>query len=276
MLQFLTLFPHLRENKFYITGESYAGKYIPAFAHTIHEQNQKANDIIKINLRGLFIGNGWSDPVNMLKYDNYLYELGLIDANAKVEFSNAQRLAVDLIENEKWEEAAEAIDQIVGGDQSLFEKHTGLTNYYNYYNQRSGEFNDTFFNSKLFRKSVHVGNMTFSEGGLVYEKLKKDVPKSVIDWIVQLLKIYPIVFYNGQLDIICAYPLTENVLKSMQWDLSEEYKKAKRHVYKVNNQVAGYYKQVGNLTEFLIRDAGHMVPSDQPEWTLQLLIDFTH
>ncbi|XP_022189329.2 venom serine carboxypeptidase [Nilaparvata lugens] len=276
MLQFLTLFPHLRQNKFYITGESYAGKYIPAFAHTIHEQNQQTNDILKINLQGLFIGNGWSDPVNMLKYDNYLYELGLIDSNAKVEFANAQRSAVQLIEEEKWEEAAEAMDRIVGGDQSLFTKHTGLTNYYNYYNQKSGDFNDTFFNSRLFRKSVHVGNLTFSEGGLVYEKLKADVSKSVIDWIVQLLKNYPIVFYNGQLDIICAYPLTENVLKSMQWDMSDEYKKARRQVYKVNNQVAGYYKQVGNLTEFLIRDAGHMVPSDQPEWALQLLIDFTH
>ncbi|RZF38156.1 hypothetical protein LSTR_LSTR005517 [Laodelphax striatellus] len=70
---------------------------------------------MEIILQGLFIGNGWPDPVDMLKYDNYLYELGLIDFNAKVEFSNAQRLAVDLIEKEKCEEAADAINQIVGG-----------------------------------------------------------------------------------------------------------------------------------------------------------------
>ncbi|EEQ99933.1 conserved hypothetical protein, partial [Perkinsus marinus ATCC 50983] len=43
---------------FYITGESYAGHYIPAIAHKIWRENTKG---IKphINLRGLAIGNGW-------------------------------------------------------------------------------------------------------------------------------------------------------------------------------------------------------------------------
>lgn len=42
--------PEFAENDFYITGESYAGHYIPAFAARVHRGN-KANEGIHINLK---------------------------------------------------------------------------------------------------------------------------------------------------------------------------------------------------------------------------------
>ncbi|EER15697.1 conserved hypothetical protein, partial [Perkinsus marinus ATCC 50983] len=47
-----------KDRDFYITGESYAGHYIPAIAHKIWRENTKG-DKPNINLRGLAIGNGW-------------------------------------------------------------------------------------------------------------------------------------------------------------------------------------------------------------------------
>ena len=47
--QFFTLFPDLRKNDFYVTGESYAGKYVPAISYKIHTENPKANK--KINFK---------------------------------------------------------------------------------------------------------------------------------------------------------------------------------------------------------------------------------
>lgn len=41
--QFYKLFPELQHNDFYITGESYAGKYVPAYAHRVHEENKHAD-----------------------------------------------------------------------------------------------------------------------------------------------------------------------------------------------------------------------------------------
>ena len=47
--QFFVMFPDIKNNEFYITGESYAGKYVPALAHKIHTLNPLASE--KINLK---------------------------------------------------------------------------------------------------------------------------------------------------------------------------------------------------------------------------------
>ncbi|KAL5199305.1 hypothetical protein ABZP36_020508 [Zizania latifolia] len=67
------------KNDFFITGESYAGLYIPAFASRIHQRN-KANEGIHINLKGFAIGNGRTDPAIQYKaYTDYALEMNLIE-----------------------------------------------------------------------------------------------------------------------------------------------------------------------------------------------------
>lgn len=91
------------KNDFYITGESYAGHYIPAFANRVYEGNN-AKEGIHINLKvcsasdevecylfvflrltsnhelqGFAIGNGLTDPaVQYRAYPDYALEMGLI------------------------------------------------------------------------------------------------------------------------------------------------------------------------------------------------------
>lgn len=86
--QFFLLFPELQKNEFFLTGESYAGKYVPAVAHTIHKHNQKSQ--FQINLKGLAIGNGLCDPEHQLEYSKYLYQLGLIDSQQQAEMIKAE------------------------------------------------------------------------------------------------------------------------------------------------------------------------------------------
>ena len=69
--QFFTLFGSYRANDFYVTGESYAGKYVPAISYKIHQENAVAKR--KINLKGLAIGDGLCDPINQLDYGHFLY-----------------------------------------------------------------------------------------------------------------------------------------------------------------------------------------------------------
>ena len=81
--------------------------------------------------------------------------------------------------------------------------------------------------------------------------------------------------YNGQLDVIIAWPLTESFLTSLNWSADRNYTGTQRSLWHVGGQVAGYAKQVGNFTQVLVRNAGHMVPYDQPKWAFDLINRFT-
>lgn len=88
LVQFFTLFADYQKNEFYVTGESYAGKYVPAVSYAIHLNNPNAP--LKINLKGLAIGNGLIDPINQLVYSEYLYQHGFLDGkyNTRYRFIN--------------------------------------------------------------------------------------------------------------------------------------------------------------------------------------------
>lgn len=79
--QFFTLFAEYRDNEFYVAGESYAGKYVPAVSHALHLSNPGAP--VKINFKGLAIGNGLIDPASQMVYSEFLYQHGLIDGNLR-------------------------------------------------------------------------------------------------------------------------------------------------------------------------------------------------
>ena len=61
LLGFLSKYPDLKGRPLYISGESYAGKYIPYYAEHI-QKNGKLNKNESINLQGLIIGNGMVAP----------------------------------------------------------------------------------------------------------------------------------------------------------------------------------------------------------------------
>ncbi|XP_058076011.1 serine carboxypeptidase-like 34 [Magnolia sinica] len=54
-------FPQFKALEFYISGESYAGHYIPQLADVIFEENKRTARENFINLKGFIIGNAWID-----------------------------------------------------------------------------------------------------------------------------------------------------------------------------------------------------------------------
>ena len=62
MLNFFKAYPELSKNDFYITGESYAGIYVPTLAYRVLEGNRAGMPYI--NIKGIAVGNGcWGDEV---------------------------------------------------------------------------------------------------------------------------------------------------------------------------------------------------------------------
>lgn len=54
---------------------------------------------------GLAVGNGFSDPVNMIDYSEYVYQLGLVDANTRDKMKVFEQGTKDYIANEQWLDA---------------------------------------------------------------------------------------------------------------------------------------------------------------------------
>lgn len=52
--QFFELFPWLQQSDFFITGESFAGKYIPAIGNAIWEGNKEEDFIINLQVKTRF------------------------------------------------------------------------------------------------------------------------------------------------------------------------------------------------------------------------------
>lgn len=159
----------------------------------------------------------------------------------------------------------------------MFLNASGFTFYFNYLHEKPPQEADfsAFVQSDAAREALHVGNATFHTDQKVETMLKDDLMKSVRPWVEELLGQYRVLIYNGQLDIIVAYPLTVGFLQALQFDAASEYKIAPRRIWHVGPHIAGYCKSAGNLTEILVRDAGHMVPGDQPIWALDMITRFT-
>ena len=79
LAKFYDKFPELKSNDLYLSGESYAGIYVPQFAKNIHLSNK--NNGTTYPFKGMMVGNGVTNwtydtlPASM----EFAYQRGLID-----------------------------------------------------------------------------------------------------------------------------------------------------------------------------------------------------
>ena len=75
VLEWYNKFPEFKDNDLYISGESYAGIYVPYLSNEIYDHNQanESNaDVFKPNLKGFMVGNGvtnWDYDTNTAYLD---------------------------------------------------------------------------------------------------------------------------------------------------------------------------------------------------------------
>nr|XP_018906950.1 PREDICTED: venom serine carboxypeptidase-like [Bemisia tabaci] len=266
IVQFYGMFPELKNNPLYITGESYAGKMIPAFAHYIHLRNQEnAGKGLVVPLSAVAIGNGWSDPFYMMEYADYLYQHGFIDFNTRDLFHTYEEEARAAMRAKEWSKAKSVFyDKLFWAMYNV----TGLDAPYNYINDVDVlQPDEDFFAKPDVRRLLHVGNHKWQFGSeKVADSMDSAFMQPAKPWIEDILnwEAFPFVSYSGQLDIICAYPLSENLFRNLKWKYADAYLKAKRCKILEGDATVGYFKTVGLFTEILFRNCGHMVPGDQP------------
>ncbi|RWS03730.1 putative serine carboxypeptidase CPVL-like protein, partial [Dinothrombium tinctorium] len=271
--QFFKLFSELRANDFYITGESYAGKYVPAIAYKIHTE-RNAN----LSLKGIAIGDGLCDPVTMFDYGDFLYQTGHIDELQLHHFRVEQGKAVQYINEGRYLKALDIFHELI----SDFTKDSGINFVYNflYTNApKSFEYYNQYLALPEVRKAIHVGNLTYNDGSEVAKHLRSDFMQSVKPWLAVLMDNYRVLIYSGQLDVIIAAPLTERFLQSVKWKHRKEYLNASKIIWKVDpndEEVAGYVRKVHDFHQVIVRKAGHILPFDQPRAAYDLITRFVY
>jgi len=281
--QFFQLFPELKDNEFYVSGESYAGKYVPALAYTTYLNSNSSDVHDRINLKGISIGNGITDPINQIYFGQLFHELGFIDAKALATFNTYQNISIALIQQGKFVQALSYTFALINTRNCLFNNLTGFTSPYNYlmpngYNDQIQVVSNYLVNSTI-SKYLHVCNRTFvpfADNNQVLYNLVNDILDSVAPWVAELIdNNYEVLIYSGQLDLLAGPRLIENYLLNLNFTGADAFRAAARNIWRVDGDIAGYVQKALNLTFAVVRLAGHMVPLDQPKWTFELISNLT-
>lgn len=214
----------------------------------------------------------------------------MVAEDGKRKFKEQEDLARDRIAVGDFTAAYHAMAEMMITTPSLYSNLTAMRNIYNaVWNNNpipfEGGYWDRYVQESSVRAALHVGRRPWSVLDAVYERLKYDIPRSVGPWLSALLDTgrYRVLLYSGQLDVIVPYRGTVNVARSLRWSGAEQFRNASRTIWRVpvqncdqcNVVVAGYATASGPLTVLLVRNAGHMVPYDQPEWAYDLINRFT-
>lgn len=282
MQQFYEVFPEQAQNDLYITGESYAGHYVPGLAFKIHAENEMGRAKYHVPLAGLAIGDGWVDPYSQLAaYPDMLFDIGVADTSEKLKFEEYVSLSRHFIEKGDMYNAFTVWDEMINGDiypyPNYYHNVTGSNDYDNYMNTNSPPclgYYRPFVTSSSTRRGIHVGDAVYNNGHDCEMNLLNDFMVSFKGEMEVLMDNYKTLIYSGQLDVIIGAALTEHMLPSFVWGSKAEFLRAKKSVWRVTSDdpdVAGYVKQAGLVTQAVVRGAGHLVPFDQPERALNMI-----
>uniref|UniRef100_A0A915CZ76 Acetyl-CoA hydrolase n=1 Tax=Ditylenchus dipsaci TaxID=166011 RepID=A0A915CZ76_9BILA len=279
--QFFSKFPKFRDNSFYITGESYAGIYIPTLANQIIEGQQK----YAINLKGIAIGNGIMDSeLNDQTLMEFAYYHGFLDEKLWNQFlkecchgiadnCNYRNLSAKCYKIKR----ALEFDGINGYDvyrpcesNQKGQKRTG-----NSFSQRFSAitgptdpqnvkcFNDTavftYLNNKEVKQALHISPKAFEwtvcSGNLQYYKQYENMYKEIKEVIEANVAV---LLYFGDTDTACNFLMGQKFSERLGYQLKEQKKP-----WTFDGQVAGFLTQYDKkLTYMTILGAGHMAP----EW----------
>lgn len=295
LAQFFTAFPEFQKRDFYLCGESYAGKYVPATASFIDQQNSKLaqynknNDLdvegivdialkynVSIPLAGISIGDGMMSPIDQIPgYSVLLYSVGMASANEAAYILQQEQLIVQLINENEYEQAFHVFDELMNGDFTSSPPYvaniSGFSNYFNLANPVYPPNPYTqYVSSAKVKAALHVDvrRPFFDYNKTVEQYLISDWMKDVRTELLNVLNGgYRVLIYSGQYDIILNAPSTQNFLQKLPWTYNQLWNKSSKVVWKIANDPtgpAGYVISAENLHFVVMRGAGHILPMDQP------------
>ncbi|XP_044490773.1 serine carboxypeptidase-like 50 [Mangifera indica] len=262
---FLEADPLFKNRPLYVTGGSYAGKYVPAIGYYILKKNLQLPESKRVNLQGVAIGDGLTDPVIQVNtYALNAYFSGLINERQKRDMEKVQRRAVELVKMGNWSEARDTKNEIL----QLLQNMTGLPTLDDYSKKAP-------YQTYLVTNLTNIAEVKKALGAkesivfdicsdVVGDAFHEDVMKSVKHMVEFLVKKSKVLLYQGYFDLRDGPVSTEAWVKTLKWEGLERFLMAERKVWRVNEELAGWVQKWGSLSNVVLFGAGHLVPTDQP------------
>ncbi|BFZ62094.1 hypothetical protein YB2330_003173 [Saitoella coloradoensis] len=301
---FFKQFPEYADLPFHIAGESYAGHYIPVFAKEIlAHSNRESHDfhvsttesalasVPKINLESVLIGNGLTDPLT--QYEFY----------PDMACNNSYGPVLDEMQCEgmrqNWPRCKSLIESCYESGSRWSCVPAAI--YCN--NVMMGPYQKTGKNVYDVRdECVDKENLCYPILGDISRYLNRDDVKSALgvevekydscnfdinrnflfagDWMQPFHRDVPVVLdkgvdvliYAGDADFICNWIGNEAWTEALEWPGQKSFNAAKKHKFTMreSGEHVGDVKSNGNFTFMRVFGAGHMVPYDQPESSLEM------
>eukprot|EP00033_Pygsuia_biforma_P000272 GCRY01000336.1.p1 GENE.GCRY01000336.1~~GCRY01000336.1.p1 ORF type:complete len:434 (-),score=41.69 GCRY01000336.1:232-1533(-) len=268
----LEVYPQYKKNPLYISGESYAGKYVPVVAYEIFMRNKENNGTsqsIILNLKGAAIGNGMvNSRIQYEYYVPYLYSNGLIDDARRSRLNKAANECITLIDEGK---------DVLAGITCVIFFTTAVPAHVNMYNIHQAPY-DTKYMTKYFNRedvkaALHVPETKkWKECDVFHHISFKDEITHQDNLIAHLLDGgIRVLSYNGLYDYACNYLGQRAWIKKMNWSHQDDFNNSTPRDWIIGGSKVGAFTSVGGFTYIEVEAAGHMVPHDKPIPALEIL-----
>ncbi|BFZ22619.1 hypothetical protein BsWGS_25657 [Bradybaena similaris] len=273
--QFYLMFPVYFSRELYIGGQSYAGKYVPAFAHRIHTRILEGTS--NMPLTGIYLGGPYFDPlIQSMEFCELYYSMG------KISHSRLEKCKKDVSKLD------EIVKSGIGGDLSYSELFamafppfpksvSGSQDNYVTSLRPGHSVVEKLLRTQEMQVMLHACNLEFKVRNLKLKyRFRDDLVVSTKSKMADLMDRYKVLLYTGDYDGLITSPMVEAALMTTPWKRQEEYNNSVRSMWQPDNHLRGFYTKVGTFCRVVIHQAGHQTPHDQPESTLDMMTQFVH